>query len=336
MRNSFEKKGFRGVGVYVEQRRGVIQDASLQLVGEARKLAAKLKTEVTVMMVGYNIKSIVNDPIYYGADVVIYVDDKQCAFYNPEIYAQVLTSLLKKYKPEIFLVAGTKYGRELAPTIAARLETGITADCTSFDVDENGNLLQIRPPFGGRVHAYIITPDRRPQMATARPNIFPTPERDPSRKGKIIREEVSIKPPRFKLIKFEESGDVELPIEKADVVISWGRGFNKADLPLLKELCSVFSNSSIGCSRPIVDAGLMPRARQVGQTGKSIRPKLYVAVGISGAVQHIAGMKDSKYVLAINKDPNADIFKFSDLGIIGDYREVLPILIAELKGAVKG
>lgn len=330
MSNLLKKEGVGGVGIYVEQRRGIIQDASLQLMSEARKLANKLKTKVVAMMVGYNIGSIVPEPVYYGADKVAYVDDKLFTSHHPRIYTDALTSLLEKYKPEIFLVAGTKYGRELAPSIAARLKTGITADCTGFDVDDDGNLLQIRPTLGGRILACIITPDQRPQIATVRPNIFPTTKRDGSRKGEIIREEIVVHPQKLKLIKFEERRDVELPVEKAEVIVSWGRGFNKEDLTLLQELSSLFPKCSVGCSRPIVDAGLMPRTRQVGQTGKSVSPKMYIAVGISGAVQHLAGMKDSEYVLAINKDPNAEIFKHSDFGIVGDYREIIPMLVAKL------
>ncbi len=325
------KEKFGGVYVYIEQRRGVIQEASLQLLGEARKLAEKLKTEVSAFLIGYQLKKLVKEPIYYGADKVIYVDNKECANYNPEIYKTVLVQLVMKYKPEIFLIAGTKYGRELAPSIAADLETGITADCTAFDIDEKGNLLQIRPPFGGRVHAYIITPEKRPQMATARPNVFPLPERNVSRKGEIIKEETEVPKPSMALIKFEKGSEAEIPIEKAEVLISFGRGFNLEDAHLLEELCGFFLKSSISCSRPIVDAGLMPRSRQVGQTGKTVRPKLYLAIGISGAIQHLAGMKDSKFIAAINKDPNAEIFKFCDFGIIGDYKEVIPLLIEELK-----
>lgn len=329
--NEYQNKNlFKGICVYVEQRRGLLQESSLQLLYEARKLAAKLRTNVITMSVGHQIESLAPELIYYGADIVIYVDHEQYKFHNPEVYANVLASLLTKYKPEIVLVAGTKYGRELTPTVAAKLETGVTADCTSFDIDENSNLQQIRPPFGGRVLANIITPEHRPQMATARPNIFPTPEKNLSRKGKIIREEVTVPNPKLKIVKFEESKDTELQVEKADVIVSRGRGFNKADSHLLNDLCSFFGNSSIGCSRPVVDAGIMPKRRQVGQTGKSVRPKLYIAIGISGAVQHIAGMKDSEYVLAINQDPNASIFKFSDFGIIGDYRKVLPKLLEKL------
>lgn len=323
---------FSGVGVFIEQRAGAIQEASLQLLGEGRKLADKLGVKLTAFMVGHRIEGIVYEPIYYGADRVIYVDNEACSHYNVEVYTQVLAELLMKYKPEIFLVAGTKYGRELAPSVAARLETGITADCTGFDIDERRNLVQIRPPFGGRVLAYIITPTKRPQMATARPNVFPTPPRDEGRRGEVIREEASLVKPKLELVEFRKAALEELPIEKAEVIISIGRGLDKSDYRLAYELCRAFANSSVGCSRPLVDQGLMPRSKQVGQTGKSVRPKLYIAIGISGAVQHIAGMKDSRYVVAINKDPNAEIFKFCDFGIVGDYREVIPQLIEALKG----
>ncbi len=322
---------FSGVCVYIEQRRGIIQEASLQLLGEGRRLADKLNVNLMAFMIGYDINSIINEPIYYGADRVVYIDDEIYRYYNVEVYTQVLVELLLKYRPEIFLVAGTKYGRELAPSIAARLETGITADCTGFDIDESRNLVQIRPPFGGRVLAYIITPIKRPQIATARPNVFPAPKRNIDRKGEVICENVSIKKPRLELVEFKESGDKELPIEKAEVIIAIGRGLSKSDYHLAYELCKVFSNSAVGCSRPLVDQGLMPRSKQVGQTGKTVRPKLYIAIGISGAVQHIAGMKDSRYVIAINKDPNAEIFKFCDFGIVGDYKEIIPELIKVLR-----
>ncbi len=324
---------WRDVWVYIEQRGGVIKEASLQILGKARELADKLGEELAGVLIGHGVSRIAMEPIYYGADKVYVLDHESYATYNPELYSYLMVELAKMYKPSIFLLAGTRAGREMSSRIAVALRTGVTADCTDFDIDpETGELIQSRPAFGGKLFAHIKTPTRRPQMATARPNIFEVPPRDETRTGEIVR--VFIEPIKTKtrVLEFRpERTEGEQPIEKARIIVSGGRGLRGPDnFKMLWELAELLGGT-VGASRAAVDAGWMPRSRQVGQTGKTVRPYLYIAVGISGAVQHIAGMKDSKYVIAINKDRNAPIFKVADYGVVGDLFKVVPALIKRLK-----
>jgi Electron transfer flavoprotein, alpha subunit len=326
------KNEYKGIWVYVEHQNGVIKDGSLQLIGKARELASKVNVDVTAVMVGYKLGDLVKEPIYYGADRVVYVDDEALAVYMPHVYASVIVNLVNKYKPEVVLFAATKRGRELAPYVANTLRAGITADCTDLDIDvKTRDLDQVRPTYGGNILAHIRTPTRRPQLASVRPNVFPTPPRDTSRRGEVIREVINNLPkPNGSLISIKPvtKGDSDLPpVEKADIVVTAGRGVGGPEgVKLLVELAKAIGGT-IGGSKKVTDAGWLPVDRQIGQTGKTVRPTLYIGVGVSGAIQHIFGMKESKIIVAINSDPNAPIFEYADYGIVGDYRQVIQALL---------
>ncbi len=324
---------WEGIWVYADHRWGQLREVTLQLLGKARELADKRGDHVAAVLIGHNVDGLVDTLIKYGADKVYLVDREEYHDYNPETYGYAFIQLVKKYKPYAILIGGTKNGRDLGGKIAIPLKTGLAADCTQFEIDENGNLVQIRPATGGKILAHILTPTRRPQIATARPNVFPVPEPDESRSGEVIKEDIKPPKPRTRLLEFEPTREEgKLPIEKADVVITGGFGMKNAkNFELLWELAEYIDNATVGASRRAVDAGWMPRSRQVGQTGKTVRPKLYIAVGVSGAVQHLAGMIQSENVIAINSDPNAPIFEAADYGVVGDLFEVIPALIEELK-----
>ncbi len=329
------KEEWRGVWVYLESWKGKIEDASLQLLGEGRKLADQLRTSLTGVLIGYDVSNSPKEAIYRGADDVIVIKNPSLKEYNPQKYSQALYQVILKYKPEVVLFPGTRRGREVASSVAVPLRTGLTADCTDFEIDKEGNLVQIRPAFGGKIFAKIVTPDRRPQMASVRPNVFPTPARDVNRTGNVIEERVDVDQSNVQLIQFKEIQQAEMPIDRAKVVVSGGYGLGTPKgLELLKELAHMLGGAIAG-SRKIVDLGWLPRSRQVGQTGKTIRPDLYIAVGISGTSQHMVGVQSAKVIVAINKDPKAPIFDNCDYGVVADYREFLPLLIKELKARLQ-
>ncbi|WP_291765401.1 electron transfer flavoprotein subunit alpha/FixB family protein [Caldivirga sp. UBA161] len=334
------KSEYKGVWVYVEHRNGVIKDGSLQLIGKARELASKINVDVSAIMIGHNLGDLVKEPIYYGADRVIYIDDEALSVYIPHIYASAIVNLVNKYKPEVVLFAATKRGRELAPYVANTLRAGITADCTDLDIDvKTRDLDQVRPTYGGNILAHIRTPNRRPQLASVRPNVFPTPPRDTSRKGEIIKESLNNLPkPNGVLlgVKSVTRGDSDLPpVEKADLVVTAGRGVSGPEgVKLLIELAKALGGT-IGGTKKVTDAGWLPTDRQIGQTGKTIRPTVYIGVGVSGAIQHIFGIKESKIIVAINSDPNAPIFEYADYGIISDYRQAVQALLEVLRSMRK-
>lgn len=327
---------YKGVWVVGEEVDGEIHEASLQMLTPARKIASKLNMPITGVIIGHNVRHLAETFIEYGADEVIVVDKRELATYYPTTYASVLSKLAQKYRPAVILIAATMRGRELAPYLANTLRTGITADCTDFDVDaETGDVVMIRPPFGALLLAHIKTPYRRPQIGTARPNVFPLPPREPGRRGRIIVEDVEVPQPRMRLLRSERIPLKETPLEKARVIVAGGRGVGGPDgFKLLEELASLLGGVVAG-SRKAVDAGWIPHERQVGQTGKSVKPILYIAVGISGAAQHMFGVREAGVIVAINNDPEAPIFRQSDYGVVYDYREVvsnLVKLIREAKG----
>ncbi|MCS7126497.1 MAG: electron transfer flavoprotein subunit alpha/FixB family protein [Aigarchaeota archaeon] len=325
------KDEWRGVWVFIETLEGEVNEASLQLLNPGRVIADKINTELVGVIVGHNVKQMLKEPIYYGADKVIYVEDSRLSIYTPEIFAETLIALIRRYKPEILLAAGTLRGREMIPYVANVLKAGITADCTDFDVDvKTRDLIMIRPPFGATLLAHIRAPNRRPQISTVRPNVFRLPERDPSRRGEIIEERVDIPEPRIKLISSQDIRVEEIPIEKAEIIISGGRGIGSPEgFKMLEELAGLL-NGVVAGSRKAVDAGWISHERQVGQTGKSVKASLYVAVGISGAAQHLFGIREAMTVVAVNNDPEAPIFENADYGIVADYREAIPALIEEI------
>ncbi len=325
---------YKGVWIFVEQRDKKVQNVSLELLGKGREIADKLETTLTAVILGDEVKGEVNELIYYGADDVIVVEDKNLDIYMTEPYTKVFTSLINEKKPEIILIGATAIGRDLAPRVSARVHTGLTADCTSLDIDEeNKNLLMTRPAFGGNIMATIICPEHRPQMSTVRPGVMQKIERDTSRKGNIeeynahiVQEDVNVE--ILEVVKEEKQ---KVNIEDAKVLVSGGRGVgNKENFESLEALAKELGGT-VSASRAVIDAGIMDSARQVGQTGKTVRPDLYIACGISGAIQHIAGMEESEFIIAINKNMDAPIFEVADVGIVGDVNKVIPQLVEELK-----
>jgi electron transfer flavoprotein alpha subunit len=327
------KEECRGVHVFAETFEGTVNEVSLQLLTPARKIAEKLKTEITVVMLGSQVSRLASEPFHYGAARVILVDDPGLSIYSPNVYGEALVQVVKREKPELLLIAGTLRGREMAPYVANALGTGITADCTGFDVDEaTRDVLQIRPPFGATMLAYIRTPKTRPQMATVRPNVFPLPPRIEQGYGEVVvHDDVKIPPPSIRLLSSEDVKKNEVAIEKAEVVVSGGKGMGSPEgFAIIEALASEFKGVVAG-SRKAVDAGWLGHERQVGQTGKTIKPTLYLAVGISGSAQHIFGIREAKTVAAVNIDPNAPIFESADYGIVGDFRKIAPAILDEIR-----
>jgi len=324
---------YKDVWVFIEHERGKIAKVSFELLGAGRKLADDLGCQLCGMLMGHNVEEFAKEAIAYGAEKVYYIDDPVLEQYRTEPYAKGAISLIRKYKPEIVLYGATTQGRDFAGNVATTLYTGLTADCTGLDIDpETKLLLQTRPAFGGNIMATILCPRTRPQMSTVRPKVMPMPEKDDSRQGEIIKEsiEMSEDEVRTKVIEFIES-EQKVNLTEADIIVSGGRGLGKPEnFALIRELADVLG-AAVGASRATVDAGWIPYEHQVGQTGKTVRPKIYIACGISGAIQHLAGMKTSDVIVAINKDPDAPIFKVATYGIVGDLFQVVPVLIEEFK-----
>ncbi len=324
---------YKGVWVFAEQHKSSISSVTLELLGEGRKLADKRNTMLTAVFIGHNIGEKAKDLIAYGADTVYVADDPALQDFNDDPYSAILTTLARLHKPEIILAGATAIGRSFIPKVACALHTGLTADCTSLDIDpENGNLLQTRPAFGGNIMATIVTPHHRPQVATVRHKVMKKAEPDPSRKGDIIA--VPFKGQhdvRTRVIKTIEDITQTVNICEADIIVSGGRGLSDPkNFSLLEELAKTIGGA-VGASRAAVDEGWIPYSHQVGQTGKTVCPKLYIACGISGAIQHLAGMQSSDVIVAINKDPHAPIFNVATYGIVGDVMEVVPIMIRKFK-----
>ncbi|SFE18166.1 electron transfer flavoprotein alpha subunit apoprotein [Thermoanaerobacter thermohydrosulfuricus] len=324
---------YKDIWVFAEQREQRLMNVSLEILGEARKLADKKGVKACAVLVGYGVKGLADELIKYGADVVYVIDNPLLKNYTTEGYAKVIADLVNELKPEVILYGATYIGRDLAPRIASRLHTGLTADCTGLDIDENGLLLQIRPAFGGNLIATIICPERRPQMATVRPGVMKKAPKDGKREGKIIEIQANIKEGdiRTQIFDIIKEAKSKVNIEEADIIVSGGRGVGGAEgFKLIQQLADALGGV-VGASRAAVDAGWISSDHQVGQTGKTVRPKLYIACGISGAIQHIAGMGNAKTIIAINKNPDAPIFKVADYGIVGDLFKVIPALIEEIK-----
>ncbi len=324
---------YKDVWVFIEHERGKIAKVSFELLGAGRRLADELGCQVCGMLMGHNVEEFAKEAIAYGAEKVYYIDDPVLEQYRTEPYARGAVNLIRKYKPEIVLYGATTQGRDFAGNVATTLYTGLTADCTGLDIDpETKLLLQTRPAFGGNIMATILCPNTRPQMSTVRPKVMPMPEKDDSREGEIIKEsiEMSEDEVRTKVLDFIES-EQKVNLLEADIIVSGGRGLGKPEnFALIRELADVLG-AAVGASRATVDAGWIPYEHQVGQTGKTVRPKIYIACGISGAIQHLAGMKTSDVIVAINKDPDAPIFKVATYGIVGDLFQVVPVLIEEFK-----
>ncbi len=333
-----DKESYTDVWVYGEiTPEGELAPVVFELLNEGRRLADALNSRLGVVIVGEGVKKLADEAIARGADVVYIVDAPQYRDFIEEKISTALEFVARKFKPEILLTGATVIGRSLIPRLAIRLETGLTADCTSLDIDaETGNLLQTRPAFGGNIMATILCPEHRPQMATVRHKVFKEAERDDSRTGEIIEIDANdIALEEFAKViieRIDETENEELAIADADIIIGGGRGVGGPEgFELLYDLAHILGGA-VGASRAAVDAGWIAYRNQVGQTGKTVAPKLYIACGISGAVQHKVGMQTSDFIVAINKDKSAPIFDIADIGIVGDLFEVLPPLIRKLKG----
>ena len=324
---------YKGVWVFAEQHKGGISSVSFELLGEGRKLADKRKAKLSAVFIGHGIKDKAKELIAHGADIVYVADDPALKDFNDDSYSAVLTTLAALHKPEIILAGATAIGRSFFPKVAAKLYTGLTADCTVLDIDpETGNLHQTRPAFGGNILATIVTPHHRPQMATVRHKVMKKAERNASRKGDIVEVKFTTAGDvRTRVLKTVEEVSETVNISEADIIVAGGRGMGTAkNFHLLEELAKTLGGA-VGATRGAVDEGWIPYSHQVGQTGKTVCPKLYIAAGISGAIQHLAGMQSSDVIIAINKDPNAPIFSVATYGIVGDALEVLPLMIRKFK-----
>ena len=312
----------KNIWVFCEQRDGQLQSVALELLGIARELAAKTNEKVGAVLLGHNVADRAKELISYGADEVYMVDDKALEYFVTEPFAQAVYALVKEFDPNVLLFGATSIGRDLAPRLSARLHTGLTADCTKLENDEDGNLFMTRPAFGGNLFATIVCPNHRPQMSTVRPGVMQKPEADLTREGTVISRQIAFTDNAFAVKVVEEVKETQ-SVEKiadAKLLVSCGRG--------VKDVAPAFTlaknlGGTVSSSRALVDAGVMEHARQVGQTGTTVRPQAYLAFGISGAIQHLAGMEESEYIVAINTDKGAPIFKVANLGIVADAAAVM-------------
>jgi electron transfer flavoprotein alpha subunit len=319
---------YEGVWFWVEQFEGQAGSISWEMAGKGRQLADQLGVALTACVLGSDVEPIAQEAIAYGADRVFLVDDPTLSSYRTDPYATVMVDLVERYKPEILIMGASSRGRDLAGSIATRLVTGLTADCTGLEIDpETRQLRQTRPAFGGNIMATILCPNHRPQMATVRHRVFEVPGKDGSREGQIVRERALMVEDEIaaKVIGFL-SEEENVNLADARIIVSGGRGVKGPEgFEPIRELAQVLGGA-VGASRAAVDAGWIPYAHQVGQTGRTVRPDLYIACGISGAIQHLAGMRTAKVIVAINRDPEAPIFEVAHYGIVGDLFEVVPAL----------
>ncbi|MGH4126262.1 MAG: electron transfer flavoprotein subunit alpha/FixB family protein [Clostridium sp.] len=324
---------YKGVWVFAEQRDGELQKISFELLGKGREIADKLGEKLTAVLLGNKTDDMVKELVAYGADKVIVADHPLLGHFTTDAYAKVICDLANDRKPEIIFIGASYLGRDLGPRVSARLSTGLTADCTSLDIDaENNNLLMTRPAFGGNLMATIVCGDHRPQMATIRPGVFEKLSRDANRSCAIEKVKVNLTESdiRTKSLEVVKAAEVLADIADANIIVSGGRGVgSKENFEILESLATTLGGV-IGGSRAAVENNWVDKAVQVGQTGKTVRPNVYIACGISGAIQHLAGMQDSDYIIAINKDATAPIMKVADVAIAGDYSKVVPEMIAQI------
>jgi electron transfer flavoprotein alpha subunit len=326
---------YRGVWIFVEQTEGAPHKVSWELLGKGRELAAALGVELSAIVIGDRVEHLCSEAFTYGADKVYLLDAPIFKYYRTESYLKGVCHLVEKYHPEVILMGATGLGRDLAGAVATMLKTGLTADCTGLSIDDKRNLMQTRPAFGGNIMATIMCDRYRPQMSTVRPHVMTMPELMAGASGAIIRESCPLLEEDF-LVKVlevinDKQGQGQIDIAGADFIISGGRGMmGKENFAMLHELAEELGGV-VGASRSAVDAGWMPQDRQVGQTGKTVRPKIYIACGISGAIQHLVGMQDSDTVIAINRDREAPIFEVATYGIVGDLFQVIPAITQRLR-----
>ncbi|MCX5698139.1 MAG: FAD-binding protein [Candidatus Omnitrophica bacterium] len=331
-------KNYQGIWVFIEQKNGRVQSVSYELLGKAQELAKKLNCQVSGVLIGNKLEDQLDELIFCGADNIYLVEACELANFQDESYTNILVELVKKYKPEILLCGATNIGRSLISRVAINIKAGLTADCTGLDIDlDKKILLQTRPAFGGNIMATIISPNYRPQMATVRHKVFAPMAADKKRKGKIIKEsfDPALYVSRTKLLDIIEEIESTVNLSEADIIVSGGRGMGGPEkFKLLEDLAHVLG-AAVGSSRAAVDAGWMPYSHQVGQTGRTVGPKIYFACGISGQIQHLVGMQSSKIIVAINKDSEAPIFKVATYGIVGDLFQVIPALTLAFKTSLR-
>ncbi len=327
-------KEYRGVWVFVEHTEGKPATVSWELLGEGAKLAKTLGVELCSLVIGNGVDHLCQESFAYGASKVYLIDSPVFHYYRTETYFRAICYLVEKYKPEILLMGATGMGRDLAGAVATKLKTGLTADCTGLDIDEKGYLLQTRPAFGGNIMATILTEKTRPQMSTVRPHVMALAKMDASRTGTIVRESMDIQEedlPTRVIEVIEDATGEQSDLAGAEIIVSGGRGMcGPENFIILQELADELGGA-VGCSRAAVEAGWMPVERQVGQTGKTVRPKIYIACGISGAIQHLVGMQGSDVIIAINQDKKAPIFEVATYGIVGDVFQVVPAIINNIR-----
>ena len=339
---------YKGVYIYAQQVDNKLSDIAFELVGKAKELAADLNTEVTAVLLGSNVKALATELGEYGADKVIVVDNPALETYRTEPYAQALVSVINEYKPEIMLVGATAIGRDLGPTVSARVKTGLTADCTKLEIGDfpinampgqeqkHNQLLMTRPAFGGNTIATIACPDNRPQMATVRPGVMQKIAKIEGAKANVEEFNPGFTPDNkyVEIMEVVKSVSETVDIMYAKILVYGGRGVGSAEnFEMLRDLASCFKGGMVSCSRAAVENGWLAQDYQVGQTGKTVRPQIYFAIGISGAIQHVAGMEESDLIIAINKDEDAPIFDVADYGLVGDLKKIVPQLTAALKEA---
>ena len=336
---------YKGVYVFAQQVDNIVNSIAFELIGKGKDLAADLGTEVTAVLVGSGVKGLADELAEYGADKVIVVDDPELKEYRTEPYAHALASVINEYKPEIFLVGATAIGRDLGARVSARIHTGLTADCTQLDIGDfplnpipgkeqkHNQLLMTRPAFGGNTIATIACPDFRPQMATVRPGVMQKKEKQAGVKANVIEFNPGFTPNQnyVEILEVVKAVSETVDIMDAKILVSGGRGMGSSEnFKMLEELAEVIGGT-VSCSRAVVDAGWKPKDLQVGQTGKTVRPNVYFAIGISGAIQHLAGMEESDIIIAINKDDTAPIFDVADFGLVGDLNKIVPALTEKLR-----
>ena len=341
---------YKGVYVFAQQVDNELSGIAFELLGKAKDLAKDLDTDVTAILIGYQVKNLADELAAYGADKVIVVDDPELKEYRTEPYTHAMASVINEYKPDIVLVGATAIGRDLGPRVSARVATGLTADCTVLEIGDfpinpipnqeqkHNQLLMTRPAFGGNTIATIACPDNRPQMATVRPGVMQKIDRIDGAKAEVIEFNPGFTPDNkyVEILEIVKSVKDTVDIMDAKILVSGGRGVGSAEnFKLLQDLAEVLGGT-VSCSRAVVDSGWMERDYQVGQTGKTVRPNLYFAIGISGAIQHVAGMEESDIIIAINKDADAPIFDVADYGIVGDLNKIVPALTTALKAEMAG
>lgn len=339
---------YKGVYVFAQQVDNELSGIAFELLGKAKDLAADLNTEVTAVLIGYEVKGLADQLAEYGADKVIVVDDPELKDYRTEPYTHALASVINEYKPEIMLVGATAIGRDLGPRVSARVKTGLTADCTVLEIGDfplnpipgkeqkHNQLLMTRPAFGGNTIATIACPDNRPQMATVRPGVMQKIDPIKGAKAEVIEYNPGFTPDNkyVEILEIVKNVTDTVDIMDAKILVSGGRGVGSAEnFKILQDLADAIGGT-VSCSRAVVDSGWLPKDLQVGQTGKTVRPNVYFAIGISGAIQHVAGMEESDIIIAINKDEDAPIFDVADYGIVGDLNKIVPLLTAKIKEAI--